>query len=563
MKPLSGVLLCSALLSVNALAQTSAPLPVDKPAPQGNPATPTGLAAPLPSPVPISVRNPAAPLGPSVTTRVAQGVLEGVNKAGVNYFLGVPYAAAPTGEARWQPPRPVIPWTGKRNARQYGNICPQHPSPLDPDNDNKLYGNEDCLFVDVYTPQNAKNAPVMFWVHGGSFDSGSANQYNGSELARRYGVVVVSAEYRLGALGFLAASALGEGNYGLLDIQAALKWTQQNAQAFGGDGRNITVFGESAGSMAICTLLAAPSSQGLFQKAIMQSGPCSRGIGSAPLEQVRKTGDEFVKQFNCVGNLAANCMRGQSVDLLLNTPLPGTFIPGQVKLPPVYGGQLVPTEPLKAFAAGKVLKLPLLIGTNRDEGTPFTAYLTAPNTPMGRTLYFGLVSLLNAGHATEILQQYPSRNYATPALAGATLVTDGLFACPVNDFGRLYSAYAPTYRYEFSDPKAASSLRPTASIPTLGAFHASELVYVFGTPLYGLADPAKFSPQQALLSRQMGQYWTNFARTGNPNGSGLTQWPSHSTQNRAVLTLAPNGNKVSSQFAQEHQCDFWASINAK
>lgn len=542
--------LTAALMLGGALAQVAVPATASLSTPNATPST-----------VPVSVRNPAVPSGTPVSARVAQGALRGVSSNNVNYFLGIPYAAPPKGALRWQPPQPVIPWEGARDAAHYGNICPQRPNLLDPGNDNKVYGDENCLFLNVFAPKNAKNAPVMFWIHGGSFDSGSANQYDGSELARRYGVVVISAEYRLGALGFLAAPQLGEGNYGLMDLEAAMKWTRQNARAFGGNGNNLTVFGESAGGMAICSLLSAPSAQGLFDKAIMESGPCSRGIGSGPLNEISATGEAFMKELGCTGALAAACMRGQTVEQLLNSPLPGNFIPGQVKLPPAYGGSFLPQEPLKAFEAGEVTRVPILIGSNHDEGNPFTAYLTPPNMTLNRTLYFALVSLLNPSITAELLRQYPSSAYRTPALAGATLVTDGIFACPVNSFASAYANLAPTYRYEFNDPQPSTVLRPTASIPTLGAFHASEITYVFGTPLRGLADPASFSPAQAALSQQMGQYWTNFARAGNPNGAGLTEWPAYSEQNQAVLTLAPGGNSVNTQFAREHQCDFWAGIN--
>lgn len=569
--------LVSALLASSALAQNANPtaaqpslLQTVTPAAQVNPATPTGMNAPLPTPVPASVASAPEPTGPSVYTRVAQGRLAGVQSDGVNYFLGVPYAAPPVRALRWQPPQPLLPWAGERSAAHYGNICPQRPNLLDPQNDNQLHGNEDCLLVNVYAPKNVKNAPVMVWIHGGSFDSGTANQYDGSELARRYGVVVVTVEYRLSVLGFLAASALdtgkGSGNYGLMDIQAALRWTGQNAAAFGGDKKNITVFGESAGGMAICSLLTAPSSQGLFQKAIMESGPCNRGVGSAPIAQVRRSSDDFAKLFGCTGELAASCLRSVDTRTLVNTPLPGTFVPGSIRLPPAYNTPLLPEDPRKAFAEGKVIKVPLMIGSNRNEGTPFTAYLTPKTVPLGRTLYFALVSVINAGHATQLVQQYPSSKYPTAALAGAALVTDGLFACPVDDFGRSFSAYAPTYRYEFSDPQAATVLRPTASIPTLGSFHASEIVYIFNRPIRGLADPANFSPNQARLADEMGRYWTNFARTGNPNGVGpsnqpLPNWPAYNADNKAVLSLRPTGNVVNTQFPEEHQCDFWKRID--
>ncbi len=552
-------------LSFTALAQTdSGVVPATVSQPGASPLStkskvPTGVTVP----VPVSVASAQEPRsGPTVRARVAQGALLGIQSNGVNYFLGVPYAAAPVGAGRWKAPQPLIPWVGERSFRHYGHICPQRPNSLDATNDNQMYGSEDCLFVNVYAPPNAKHAPVMFWVHGGSFDGGSGNQYDGSALARRYGVVVITINYRLGVFGFLAAPQIGEGNYGLMDIKAALRWAQTNARSFGGDGSDITIFGESAGGMAICTLLTAPSAAGLFQKAIIQSGPCQRGVGSAPLQQMSQIGDAFVKSFNCTGQLALSCMQGQSTLNLFNTRLPGAFIPGQVKFPPVYNSELLPQNPLTAFGTGQVNKVPLMIGSNRNEGTPFTAYLTKPNTPLNNTLYFTLVAMLNPGHLPDILRHYPSYRYSTTALAGAALVTDGLFACPTDAFGRLYARQAPTYRYEFSDPKAVTALRSSISIPVLEAYHASELIYVFNRPLRGLADPVQFGPQQAQLSAQMGQYWTNFARTGNPNGPSLSSWPSYTSQHQDVMTLAPEGNTVNTQFGQQHQCAFWDRLDA-
>ena len=515
---------------------------------------------------PIDPRLMPAP-GKIIQVQVAQGLLGGRVENGVRHFLGVPYAAPPLGELRWKAPQPVSAWPGRRDASQFGNICPQRPNAITGNPDRTLSGNEDCLYLNVYTPLEAHQAPVMVWVHGGSFDTGTGNLYDGSKLARENGVVVVSLNYRLGPLGFLAAPALGAdgtGNYGLMDVQAALRWVKHNIAGFGGDPGNVTAFGESAGGIILCDLLTSPLSAGLFDKVILQSGPCAVGVSGMPLAQALEVGAQYTRALNCPNwDSGAECLRGKSVGELMDVRVPGSRPPNAVALPPIWGDAVLPREPYGAYAAGQFLKVPALIGGNRDEGSVFTAYLAGNDQAMSTPLYLALVASLSPRQSLRVLAQYPPTARATTGLSAAALVTDGLFACPVSSVAQKLARAVPTYAYEFSDPQAVTELTPTRSVPNLGAYHASELVYVFGTPLTGLADPAAFSPAQQTLSRQIGQYWTNFARTGNPNGAGLPIWPPLTAQNPGVLLLQPGGNTVSSDFTARHNCAFWDALDGR
>ncbi|GAA5513140.1 para-nitrobenzyl esterase [Deinococcus carri] len=530
-------LLTAALLSVAAAQDTTAPAPALPPTTQAVPA--------------------AAP-GVPVRTQVAQGTLVGREANGVRVWQGIPYAAAPVGERRWRAPQPAPLWVGERDASQPGSVCVQPRGALD-GSAGGLRGSEDCLFLNVSAPANANRAPVMVWIHGGSFRSGAGSDYDGRLLARERGVVVVTLNYRLGALGFLAAPGLLEGrtdgNYGLLDQQAALRWVRANAAAFGGDPQNVTVFGESAGGMSICDQLASPGAAGLFDKAILQSGPCTPNINTGALADALRTGAAYARDLGCPDGSAA-CLRAVPAEQLLRTPVPGRRAPGSVALPPVYGDDVLPRSPQEAFRSGQINHVPLMIGSNLDEGTLFTASIGgARDIPAWQ--YWALVALLERWNAPRILANYATRDYPTVGLTAAAIVTDGLFACPVNDMARTLARVTPVYAYEFRDRNAPTKLKPTASVPNYGAYHASELISVFGTPLTGLADPAQFTPAQADLARTMRAYWTNFARTGSPNGTDLPIWRPLDPTRGNVLTFQPGSVTESTAFRQEHRCDLW------
>ncbi|KQQ97735.1 carboxylesterase/lipase family protein [Deinococcus sp. Leaf326] len=529
-------------------------------------------AAPLPSALPRPLTLNVAPTPaaafpvPDLRVRVHGGALLGrALDGGIRVWQGVPYAAPPTGERRWQPPQPPAPWTGLRAATALGDVCPQPLSQMPGDGRSGVRGAEDCLFLNVYAPPlptagRATRTPVMVWLHGGSFRSGAGSDYAAEVLAREQGVTVVTLNYRLGALGFLAAPALadgtgGSGNYGLMDQQEALRWVRRNIAAFGGDPRNVTVFGESAGAMSICAQLASPLSRGLFDRAILQSGPCTPQGITTPLSSALTTGSAYARALGCAPQDAA-CLRAVPAARLLDVPVPGSRVPGAVELGIVSGDRALPRPPAEVFAAGAGLRVPVLLGTNRDEGTLFVAPVAGAGQDLPLWQFWAVVALLERWDAPRALASYPAAG-GTVGNAAAALVTDSIFACPTSDLAADLARTGPVYTYEFRDPAPPLELSPTASVPRYGASHASELVSVFGTRLAGLADPAQFTAPQAELARTLRTYWANFARRGDPNGPGLAPWAPYDADTGRVMGLAPGATAEFTGFRQDHRCGLW------
>lgn len=501
---------------------------------------------------PSTSPNAMQATGLPVQATVRQGILEGRSEDGLRLFYGIPYAAPPVGPLRWKAPQAAASWDGVRDASVTGSMCPQK------DEERKGYSvNEDCLYLNVVAPENVSNAPVMVWVHGGSFSYGSGNYHDARVLAREQGVVVVTLNYRLGALGFMAAQSLQEGtqvgNYGLLDQQAALRWVRQNIGTFGGNPQNVTAFGLSAGAMSLCQHLTAPSSAGLFDKVIMQSGPCTASTSVAPLNEALKTGAKFASALGCSETDAA-CLRSVPVEKILSTAVPGA---SSTDLPfkPLYGDALLPQPPLDVLKSGAQQRLPTLLGTTRDEGRGFVNYLTVDGMVVTNTLLFGYV-LSTKGLATDAtLRRYPASDYATTGLRLGAILTDQMFACPTFKQAQFLSAAAPTYLYEFRDRKAPTNQKPTVAVPDYGAQHMAEAISVFGTPYY-FSDPAQFSAAQQQLAQQVRQYWGNFARTGQPNQTGLPAWPALNSSGN-VQYLDVSAVEQNNGFWAEHRCDLW------
>src|SRR5215831_19176932 len=310
----------------------------------------------------------ASPMSGSANpvVRIDDGVIRGASAAGVNSFLGLPYAAPPTGNLRWRPPQPAAAWTGVRPATQFGPSCPQAltRNPFLPPGTIS----EDCLYLNVYAPPVSGNdqggRPVLVWIHGGGLVQDGARNYDGTKLAAA-GTVVVTINYRLGALGFLAHPALASrpggpaGNYGLMDQQAALRWVQDNIEAFGGDPGNVTIAGESAGGLSVLAHLVSPGSRGLFQKAIVESGAFA--LNQQPLAAAEAAGEAFATAAGCPGQSA------QTAACLRNLPVANLVTPNFVEIPGVVDGKVL-TEPIgTALAAGRFAHVPVLNGTNHDE----------------------------------------------------------------------------------------------------------------------------------------------------------------------------------------------------
>jgi para-nitrobenzyl esterase len=465
--------------------------------------------------------------GPLVRTE--SGVVEGKQAGPVQIFLGIPYSAPPVGELRWKPPAPAAKWTGVRKATEFGAHCMQGPVYGDI-TFRDSGGSEDCLYLNVWTPAKTSEArlPVMVWIHGGGFQAGSTSEtrQDGEQLAQQ-GVVVVSMNYRLGIFGFLVHPDLAKeskrnsaGNYGLLDQVAALQWVHQNISAFGGDPSNVTIFGESAGSFSVSALMASPVAKGLFQKAIGESGAAfsSASLLFEPLT-IREDKDS---------KLVSSTLGLQSVAELRAVPaqklLDSFFKPGgdnNFAFDPDVDGYFLPESLPVIFAAGKQNDVPLLAGWNHDEGSYEVVF--SPQKPTVDSMKSTAEKEFGA-KAAEFLRLYPANTDAQALRSMEDFAGDRFIAWSTWNWMEAQSKTGkqPIYHYRFdlaqpSDPKG----------PQLGAFHSSEIVYVFGQ--LDSNTNVHWRPSDRQLSADMQKYWANFARSGDPNGNGLPKWPAYSS----------------------------------
>jgi para-nitrobenzyl esterase len=498
----------------------------------------------------------ASPAPPVVHT--ASGAVRGLVYADHRLFSGIPYAEPPVGALRWRPPQPVRPWRGVRDATRPGPVCPQFAG------NGTITGSEDCLYLNVTTPRLARDSrlPVMVWIPGGGFVLGAGSDYDPSRLATQGRVIVVTVNYRLGALGFLDLPALkaqsaDSGNYGLADQQAALRWVRRNITAFGGNPHNVTVFGQSAGAYSMCAHLAAPGSRGLFTRAIVQSGPCGNSFVTDSTAEAR--GLEAAAQLGCSqpATMVA-CLRSKPAASLVPLGAGSVFTAttpiGDLPWMPVVGTPVLPVQPLVALRSGTAARVPLMQGSTRDELRPFVALqFNPPSQKVTAQTYSAILSQVFGSRAAAVLARYPVSHYPSPGIALATVLTDWghkLGACPVLPADDAAARHSPVYAYEW----AQDSGQTLAGLP-LGAPHGGELPYLFDGSF--TQQPPLSDPAQLELSRQLISYWTNFAGTGNPNGGGLTPWPAYHA-NGPVLSLASGPQGITTtNFATAHQCSFW------
>ncbi len=494
--------------------------------------------------------------GPAVV-QTAGGAVRGVVAPGYRVFDGIPYGAPPVGAQRWQPPQPAPPWQGVRDATRPGLRCIQDTT-NDPD-----YGRptgEDCLNLNVWTPDGASPShpkPVMVWIHGGGFLNGSADIYDARWLATQGDIVVVTVNYRLGTLGFLAHPALSPdgdiGNYGLADQQAALRWVRDNITEFGGDATKVTIAGESAGAMSVCDHLVAPESAGLFRAAIMQSGPCEAQADRATGQQVST---DYATTAGCTDPAAvAACLRALPTETLQRAPLYVGFGPDKLT-GPVTGTDRLPADPMTAIASNRVPRLPVLVGSNGDEFAMFAAiqYLKDGRLPP----YPELIAKTFGPDAAAVAEHYPLDRYGgSEGLAYSAAVTDSVFACPADRIASGLAHTGPVYAYEFND-RTAPAPDPLRAAPfPVGASHSLELRYLFDV---GGARP--LDPAQRMLSDQMVAYWSQFVKTGTPEVTGLPDWPQFGADGAAGkrMSLQTGESTITTDFSARHQCPFWAGM---
>ncbi|MEV5978303.1 carboxylesterase family protein [Streptomyces sp. NPDC052114] len=515
--------------------------------------------------VPLPARAAGGAPADGTLVRTDAGWIRGESTAQGRQFLGVPYARQPVGGLRWKEPRPVRPWGGVRRATSFGNRCVQGAS-WDPGYEIPSH-TEDCLALNVYAPRgHAGPRPVMVWLHGGGLTAGAGADVVPDAFARTTGTVVVTVNYRLGALGFLATEGLdGEasdgvsGNYGLLDQQAALRWVRANIGRFGGDAARVTVAGESAGGRSVCTLIASPTARGLFRAGIVQSGAYGDCAGR---ERARAVADgaAFAKKAGCPDpRTALACLRARPAAELLAAQ--ASFDWG-----PVVGGAFLPSQPTEAYAKGTAARVPVLGGANRDEGQLHAfARFDGQGRPLSADQYpTALTDTYGPRLGGRVLATYPLAGHASPTHAYGAAFGDMAFACPALRLNTALAARGPVYAYEFADRTSPpfASLRALDTDYDFGATHVNEVQYLFRH--FGLTSP--FDAQQRLLSRQMVQYWGSFIRDGVPRAAGGPTAPDQRTHPGQVLSLrtaSAGGNALGTTVADAHRCDLWDAVPAR
>lgn len=497
--------------------------------------------------------------------QIDSGTISGAMDAGVRVFRGIPYAAPPTGDCRWKPPQPAEPWEGVRECTEWGFSCVHVPYPPEsmwtgPEWDDPAEQDEDCLHLNVWTAAESadEKRPVMVWIHGGSLkhESGSVGAYGGANLARK-GVVAVTINYRLGPFGYLAHPELTQesehhssGNYGVLDQIAALEWVQRNIAAFGGDPDRVTIFGESAGSWSVNFMVASPLARDLFHRAIGQSGA---GFGPMVHLDRERSGRRSAEQTGMAfaGVLGSDdepasleAMRAVPAEEILAkfSEVPEAYVG------PNVDGWVFPEEIHTIFEQGRQNPVPVIVGSNADEGSMYVG----PKAP-ATIEDFRLFAQKRYGvFADDFLGAYPVGDDSEVRDAFVDSVGHAIFTWEMRKWASMtVTVGADAWLYHFT------RVPPIAESDIYGSHHGAEIVYVIGNFHLASFTP---EPEDEKLAETMSGYWVNFATTGNPNGPGLPEWPAYGVEKEAFMefgdTIQPGEHLL------ERECDFFERYNA-
>lgn len=494
---------------------------------------------------PAQGSKPAA----GATIKIEQGSLTGAAATGTIEYLGIPYAKPPVGDLRWHEPEAPEPWAGVLDATKPGPDCPQT---VNGDSDGSL--SENCLYLNVYSPDKPKNKklPVVVFLHGGGYTGGTPNIYDGRNFAATGDAVAVIPAYRVGLFGFFASPATAaesefgaQGNWGMLDQQQALRWVQDNINAFGGDPDNVTIVGESAGGGSVCFQLASPTAKGLFDKAVIQSMAC--GLGDTPADTTA-----YAAQWGCAVDDAA-CLRAVPASTVVGSASGFGFAQ------PVSGGPDQPVDVLAAAAAGTLADVPLIVGVTRDEWIGFES----GSYPLAPADYEARIAGEFGPLAPKVLERYPADAGEDPIFPLGWVHGDAGFACPtVVGADTFAKAGNSVHFYEFADRtvpgwRSLGDPFPPSTLE-LGATHTTELQGLFNYT----AAQRSLNDEQRALGDQMVSLWLSFMKTGEPTLKGAPEWKEFGDK-RQILELktkSAGGLKMITSFEKSHNCDLWNNL---